>query len=70
MAWGAKISGTEGLEPAMLAATQEGTQAGLEALGVKGTEMVEENIKTPYGSQPPAVAFGNLAAGVVSSFVR
>jgi hypothetical protein len=70
MAIGAKITGTEGLEPGMLAAVEEGTQAGLEALGVKGVEMVEENIRTPYGQQPPAVAFGNLAASVMSSFVR
>lgn len=54
----------------MLAATQEGTQAGLEALGVKGAEMVQENITTPYGALPPAVCFGNLAASITSLFVR
>jgi hypothetical protein len=70
MAWSAQIRGTEGLEPAMLAAAQEGTQAGLEALGIKGAEMVHENITTPYGALPPAVAFGNLAASILSLFVR
>ena len=70
MAWGAQIRGTEGLDGEMLAAVQEGTQSGLEVLGVKGVEIVEENITTPYGSLPPAVAFGNLAASIVSSFVR
>jgi hypothetical protein len=54
----------------MQSAVAEGTQAGLEALGVKGAEIVQENIRTPYGALPPAVAFGNLAASVVSNFVR
>lgn len=54
----------------MMDAAQEGTQAGLEALGVEGARMVQEYITTPYGALPPAVAFGNLAASVVSSFVR
>jgi len=54
----------------MIAAIEQGTQAGLEALGIKGAEMVQENIRTPYNSLPPAVAFGNLVASVFSSFVR
>ncbi len=54
----------------MVAAFQEGTQAGLEALGVKGAEMVQEFIRTPYGALPPAVAFGNLAASLVATFKR
>ena len=54
----------------MLAAVEQGTQAGLEVLGIKGAEMVQENIRTPYGALPPAVAFGNLAGSVVSKFVR
>src|ERR1035437_2111807 len=70
MAWGAQIRGTEGLEGEMLAAVEQGTQTGLEALGVKGTQMVQENIGTPYNSLPPAVAFGNLIASVISKFVR
>ena len=70
MQWSAHIQGTEGLEGEMLAAVLEGTQAGLEALGVKGAEMVQENIATPYNGQPPAVAFGNLEASVVSAFQR
>jgi hypothetical protein len=70
MAWGAQIRGVEGLEPAMLAAVEEGTQAGLEVLGVKGAEMVQENITTPYNGKPAAVCFGNLAGSVVSTFVR
>jgi hypothetical protein len=70
MAWSAQIRGTEGLEGEMLAAVNEGTRSGLEALGVKGAEMVQENIRTSYGSLPPAVAFGNLAASVISLFMR
>lgn len=70
MSWSAKITGTEDLAPEMQAAVAEGTQVGLENLGVKGAEIVQENIRTPYGSQPPAVAFGNLAGSIVSSFVR
>jgi hypothetical protein len=70
MAWTAKISGEENLAPEMRAAYEAGVQAGLEALGVKGAEMVVENIVTPYNGLPPAVCFGNLAASVVSEFVR
>ncbi|MGA2809714.1 MAG: hypothetical protein ABSE87_16415 [Terracidiphilus sp.] len=70
MAWTTKISGAETLEPAMIAAFEEGTQAGLEALGIKGAEMVQEYIITPYGALPPAVAFGNLAASITPTFVR
>jgi hypothetical protein len=54
----------------MQAAVREGTQTGLEALGVKGAEMVQENIRTPYGALPAAVAFGNLAGSIMSLFVR
>lgn len=70
MAWSAQIQGTENLEPEMLGALQEGTQAGLEALGVKGAEMVQENIMTPYNGRPAAVCFGNLSGSVVSNYVR
>jgi hypothetical protein len=69
-AWTAHISGIENLAPEMLAAVGVGTQAGLEALGVKGAQMVQENITTPFGALPPAVASGNLAASIVSMFVR
>jgi hypothetical protein len=70
MAWGAKITGVENLAPEMTAAYELGVRAGLEAIGIKGAEMVQEFIATPYGALPPAVAFGNLAASIVSSFVR
>lgn len=68
MTWSAQIRGVENLEPEMQAAAREGTQAGLEALGIKGQEMVVENITTPYGGLPPAVAFGNLAGSITSLF--
>jgi hypothetical protein len=70
MAWKTQITGVEKLEPEMLAAFYEGVQAGLEALGIKGAEMVQEFIVTPYQGLPPAVAFGNLAASIVATFVR
>ena len=70
MAWTAKITGEETLAPEMRAAYEAGVQAGLEALGVKGTEMVVENITTPYNGLPPAVCFGNLAGSVISEFTR
>jgi hypothetical protein len=70
MAWSAQIRGEENLAPEMRAAYEAGVQAGLEALGVKGAEMVQENIATPYNGLPPAVCFGNLASSVASEFVR
>jgi len=70
MAWTAQIHGEENLEPEMRAAYEAGVQAGLEALGVKGAEMVVENIVTPYNGLPPAVCFGNLAGSIISEFVR
>ena len=70
MAFSSRIAGAENVAPEMRAAFEEGTQAGLEALGVKGAEMVQEFIVTPYGALPPAVAFGNLAASIVANFVR
>lgn len=70
MTWSIKITGTEGLAPEMLAAVQEGTQTGLETLGVKGSEMVQENIVTPYNGKPAAVCFGNLAGSIVSTYLR
>ena len=70
MSWSAKVTGAEGLSPEMQAAVHEGTQIGLEALGVKGAEIVQQNIASPYNGLPPAVAFGNLVASIVPSFVR
>jgi hypothetical protein len=70
MAWTAQIRGEENLAPELRAAYEAGVQAGLESLGVKGAEMVVENITTPYNGLPPAVCFGNLAGSVVPSFVR
>ncbi|HEX4039073.1 MAG TPA: hypothetical protein VHX37_13515 [Acidobacteriaceae bacterium] len=70
MTWNAQLSGAENLPPEMEAAFAAGVQTGLEALGVKGAEMVEQNIATPYGNLPPAVAFGHLVASIVSSFTR
>jgi hypothetical protein len=70
MSWSAQIRGVEGLEPAMMAAVAEGTQAGLETLGTKGAEMVVDYISTPYNGKPAAVCFGNLAGSVVSTFVK
>ena len=70
MAWGAQIRGTEGLAGELLAAIQEGTKNGLNALGIKGAEMVHDNIASPFGSLPPAVAFGDLLASVVFKYER
>lgn len=68
MSWGAKIAGAADAAPELQAAVREGTQAGLEALGVKGQEMVQQNIATPYDGKPAAVAFGNLVGSVFSAF--
>ena len=68
MTWGAKIQGIENQAPEIQAAIREGEQAGMEELGVKGAEIVQENIATPYQGQPPAIAFGNLYAAVNSKF--
>lgn len=70
MTWSAQIRGVENLTPEMEQAFRVGVQRGLEALGAKGAEMVQENIATPYGDQPPAVAFGNLYASITPTFVR
>jgi hypothetical protein len=68
MSWSAQVRGTEQLAPEMQLAVREGTQAGLEALGIKGAEMVQQNISTPYDGKPPAVCFGNLVGSVTSLF--
>lgn len=68
MAWGAKIQGVENQAPEVQAAIREGTQAGMEELGIKGAEFVQQNIASPYQGQPPAVAFGNLLSSVTSRF--
>ena len=52
----------------MRAAAHEGIQAGLEELGIKGADMVQQNIKTPFDGKPPAVCFGNLAGSINSAF--
>ncbi len=70
MSWGVQIGGVENLAPEMQGALQEGVQAGLEALGLKGEEMVQKNITTPYNGLPAAVCFGNLAGSIVSTYVR
>lgn len=70
MTWSAQIRGVENLAPEMETAFHAGVQRGLETLGIKGAAMVQENISTPYGELPPAVAFGNLLASVVASFRR
>ena len=68
MSWGVKISGVESQAPQVQEAIREGEQTGLEALGIKGAEMVQQNISTPYNGNPPAVCFGNLIGAVVSHF--
>ncbi len=67
MAWSAQIRGADTVAPEMQIAVREGTQAGLEALGIKGAEMVQQNIITPFDGKPPAVCFGNLAGSIVST---
>ena len=69
MSWGATIKGVEGIAPEMQEALREGIRTGMEKLGIKGAEMVQENIRTPYGDLPPAVAFGNLAGSIISTQV-
>lgn len=66
--WGAKITGVAEVAPELRAAVEEGVQLGLEALGVKGADIVQRNITTPFDGKPPAVAFGNLAGSIVSEF--
>lgn len=68
MAWAAQIHGVENQAPEIQAAIREGEQAGMEELGIKGAEMVQQNIATPYEGKPAAVAFGNLMGSVVSHF--
>lgn len=68
MAWSAKISGVEQQAPEIQAAIREGEQAGMEELGIKGAEMVQQNIATPFEGKPPAVCFGNLAGSITSKF--
>jgi hypothetical protein len=65
MAWGAKIQGVENQAPEIQAAVREGVQAGMEEIGIKGAEMVQQNIATPYEGKPAAVCFGNLEASIV-----
>jgi hypothetical protein len=40
----------------------------MQALGVKGAEIVQQNIATPYQGKPAAIAFGNLEGSITSSF--
>jgi len=68
MTWGAKIQGVENQAPEIQAAVHEGVQVGMEALGVKGAEIVQQNIATPYEGRPAAVAFGNLMGSINSHF--
>lgn len=68
--WSAKITGVAELAPELRAAVDEGTQAGLEALGIKGAELVQDNIVTPYNGKPAAVCFGNLAHSIASVYAR
>ena len=70
MSWGATTRGTEGLSGDLLVAVELGTQRGLNALGIKGAELVQENIRTPYNGLPPAVCFENLVSNIGFSFVR
>jgi hypothetical protein len=70
MSWSVNITGTAGLANELLAAVQDGTQTGLEALGVKGAEMVQEFITTPYNGKPAAVCFGHLAGSIASTYLR
>jgi hypothetical protein len=68
MAWGAQIHGVENQAPEIQAAIREGEQAGLEELGIKGAEMVQRNIATPYEGKPAAVASENLLSSINSKF--
>ena len=65
---GAHITGVADVAPEMQAAVKEGTQAGLEELGQKGAEIVQQNISTPFDRKPAAVCFGNLAGSIFSAF--
>ena len=68
MAWGAQIRGIENQAPEIQAAIREGEQTGLEELGIKGAEMVQRNIATPYEGKPAAVATENLLSSITSHF--
>lgn len=70
MAWTAKILGADEVAPAMREAVETGTAKGLERLGVKCAQIVQENILSPYGGKPAAKATGNLAGSITASFTR
>jgi hypothetical protein len=70
MTWTAKITGVDEVPAEMQEAVSIGTERGLQNLGAKAAEMVQDNIKAPYGDLPPAVAQGFLAASITSTFSR
>lgn len=64
MAFTAKLAGFDKIPVELRAAVHEGVVRGLEALGTRGSAIVQDNINSPYGNLPPAVAFGNLVNSV------
>lgn len=69
MAWTIQIQGLEALEAKGHDAIRDGLVRGMEALGVVGEGKVQDNIRSPFGSKPPAVASGNLASSIESTVI-
>lgn len=64
------ITGIDKVPPELQEAAHEGVVRGLEAMGVRGSALVQNNIKTPYNGQPPAVATGELVNSIHGDIIQ
>lgn len=64
------ISGLDQLVPELKSAAHEGILRGLDAIGIRGSALVQNNINSPYNGKPAAVATGNLVNSVHGDIVE
>lgn len=62
--WRLKVRGVKKANDTVRRAVREGMRNGLERIGVRGEEIVKENIASPYKGKPAAVFTGGLVNSI------
>ncbi len=70
MSFQVKLHGVEKVAPELQSAAHAGILRGLEAVGIRGSVLVQNNIKTPYNGRPAAVASGQLVNSIHGDIIQ
>lgn len=64
MSWSLRITGLEEATAEVRAAVAAGFEAAIERIGIRGAQLVQSNITSPFNDKPAAVSTSNLAQSI------